>query len=182
MFWQIFGTALGITMGLIIAGGWIFLQYRRDQMHYKLLTVALDRGLPALPGRVPAWIRSMWQGVLIMLLGVGVLAAGVLLQAESGSVGRSPVLADHSPPPVVRPPATGRAEGVVQPPPPPAPPGNPPGPDMPRLERMERLRLIGLINMCAGGVLILLGIARMGFARLERRYIDEAMGSTKVAE
>ena len=58
--------------------------------------------------------------------------------------------------------------------PPPPPPGAGPG-DGPRQERMERLRLIGMINMCAGGVLILLGMARMGFARLEKRYIEDAV-------
>jgi hypothetical protein len=172
MFWQIAGTAFGIAAALIIAGGWVFLQYRRDQMHYKVITLALDRGLQTLPGSVPSWVRSLRQGVLILLLGVGVLAAGILFHVEAGYVDEMPVNPRVEVPPTA--PATPPGTLAALPPRPAPPPAN-----MPRWERMEQLKLIGLVNMCSGGILILLGIARTSFARIERRYLTDAAPPAK---
>jgi hypothetical protein len=166
MFWQIASTAFGITAALIIAGGWVFLQYRRDQLHYKVVTLALDRGLQALPGSVPAWIRSLRQGILILLLGVGLLGAGIVFYAAAGWVDEMPANPRVEVPPT---PAGAPTTAGASMPPHPAPPP----PNLPRWERMERLKLIGLVAMCTGGILILLGIARIAFARIERRYLPE---------
>ena len=174
MFWQIAGTAFGITAGLIIAGGWVFLQYRRDQMHYKVITLALDRGLQTLPGSVPSWVRSLRQGILILLLGVGVLAAGILFRVEAGNVAEMPANPHMEVPPAA--PATQSGTMAATPPHPAPPPAN-----LPRWERMEQLKLIGLVNMCSGGILMLLGIARISFARIERRYLSDTAVAVKHA-
>jgi hypothetical protein len=171
MFWQIAGTAFGISAALIIAGGWVFLQYRRDQMHYKVITLALDRGLQTLPGSVPSWVRSLRQGILILLLGVGVLAAGVLFRVEAGNVAEMPASPRVEIPPTAPAPQPGTMAAPPRPAPPPA--------NLPRWERMEQLKLIGLVNMCSGGILILLGIARISFARIERRYLSDTAAAVK---
>ena len=171
MFWQIASTAFGVAAAFIIAGGWVFLQYRRDQLHYKVVTLALDRGLQALPGSLPPWMRSLRQGILILLLGVGVMASGILFREEARVVSDIPANAQVEVPP---PPPGYPSVVAATTPPHPVPPSN-----LPRWERIERLNLIGLVAICTGGILILLGIARVSFARIERRYLNETAATPK---
>jgi len=163
MFWQAAGTAFGITAALVFGGGWILLQYKRDQMHYKLAGMALERGLQAMPGSMPGWLRSLRHGILLLLVGVGVLGSGIVFHMRAGGVDDVPASAAVD---VARPALN--TDAVAHPAPPPPPPG------MPRWERVQQLKLIGLINGCAGGILILVGVARISFARIERQFASPA--------
>lgn len=51
----------------------------------------------------------------------------------------------------------------------------PPNPAMERWHRMQNYRLTGMVTGCAGIILAALGIVRMIFSRLERRYAGESM-------
>jgi hypothetical protein len=51
---------------------------------------------------------------------------------------------------------------------PPRPPG--PNPVLERWHRIQNYRTAGLITGCAGAILAALGIVRIFFARLERKY------------
>ena len=44
---------------------------------------------------------------------------------------------------------------------------------MERWHRIQTQRTIGLVAICAGSILTLLGLVRIAFARMERRYSTE---------
>ncbi|HVX84352.1 MAG TPA: hypothetical protein VH253_06005 [Phycisphaerae bacterium] len=197
--WDIAAGAFGIVAAVVIAGGAIVLRYQRDRYQFQLLHAALDKGITTLPGSIPPWLLSLRQGVLTLVLGVGLVGAGAALHVAARHIPEAPQPATRGAPPGgltggpggggaaleggpgdfrPRPPRPGDAEGF--PPPPngrlggenPPPPQNPPRPD-PATERWHRIQtqqLAGVVSVCAGTILALLGVVRIAFARSERRY------------
>jgi hypothetical protein len=58
--------------------------------------------------------------------------------------------------------------------------GPPRNPAMDRWHRVESQKLIGLVAICSGAILAMLGLVRIAFSRLERKY-TEANGSGQAA-
>jgi ferric-dicitrate binding protein FerR (iron transport regulator) len=59
----------------------------------------------------------------------------------------------------------------------PRPPGEerrpPQNPAMERWHRVQTQKLMGLLAICAGTILALLGLVRISFSRMERQYTTE---------
>jgi hypothetical protein len=170
--WHVLFSSFGITAAILVIGGYVLLQWQRNRHRYELMRTALEKGITAFPDRIPYWLLSLRQGAAILALGVGLLVVG--------GVGYAMV-------PGVRPPEVSIAQSIVtaidkELPSPRGPEEklNPPLPDRPRppmpnpvLERWHRAenqKTVGLVTMGCGVVLMLLGIVRMGFARVERKY------------
>jgi hypothetical protein len=179
--WDIAAGAFGITSAIVLAGGIILLRYQRDRYQFQLLHAALDKGITSLPNSVPAWLLSLRQGVLTLVLGLGLVGSGAALHFAARHILEIPASAtmpDRAP----RPPRNGPPDAHFPGPPgPPAPPGAPggpqdpdrpppPSPEMQRWHRIETQRLTGLIALCCGIILALLGLVRIAFARTERKY------------
>jgi hypothetical protein len=161
--WNIAIAAFGVTAAILLIGGAIVLRFARDRHHFLLMRAALEKGAPAFPEIIPPWLVSMRVGALTLALGAGVLISGIIVCEPIQITSNPPLL----PNPNQVPAATF----------PPAPP--PPG-VMERLNREQAQHLIGLIAICVGGILTLLGIVRITFARIERRYAVESGSSASV--
>lgn len=190
--WDIAAGAFGITAAIVLSGGMILLRYQRDRYQFQLLHAALDKGITALPGAVPPWLLSLRQGVLTLVLGLGLIGSGAALHIAAGTINDLPAAASQPsgpperfrPPPPRDGPPDARPDGRPGPngPPngPPLGPPNggpqdpdrppPPSPQMQRWHRIETQRLTGLIAICSGIILGLLGLVRIGFSRTERKY------------
>ncbi|HVS70635.1 MAG TPA: hypothetical protein VHQ47_05205 [Phycisphaerae bacterium] len=136
--WDIAAGAFGIAAAIIIAGGAILLRFQRDRYQFRLLHAALDKGITTLPGSIPPWLLSLRQGVLTLVLGIGLVGAGIGLHAAARHISEAPQPAtrptplarldpdqhDFRPP---RPPPP-EADGFAPPNAPLRPPGPPAGP------------------------------------------------------
>jgi hypothetical protein len=177
--WDIAAGAFGITAAIVLSGGMILLRYQRDRYQFQLLHAALEKGITALPGAAPPWLLSLRQGVLTLVLGLGLIGSGAALHFAAGAIkdlpanatmpGAQPPPRDFRPPPRDGPPG-GRPVGPPNggPQDPDRPP--PPSPQMQRWHRIETQRLTGLIAICSGVILTLLGLVRIAFSRTERKY------------
>ena len=141
---------------LLLFGGPIFLRAQRQRQQYELARLAVEKGTAQLPLDTPAWLQSMRAGVLTLTLGVALLlAGGVALGLSSGAT--EPAAATQSAPPVRQFDLPG-----MRPP--------PPSPIDERWHEARAERHIGLTALACGGILSMLGAARLGFARVERRF------------
>ena len=152
----------GVTAALLLVGGGILLRSQRARLNFALAQSALEKGLPpAAAGGLPAWLVSLRQALLVLAAGVGLAVAGGGLTFWSAHVPMPP-----TPPP---PPA------AVEPPPIPGAEPRPPHPPRPsneqqRWDRAQDALALGLGGLAGGGVLALLGVVRIAFAVVERRY------------
>ncbi len=188
--WEIAIAAFGITAAILLIGGAILLRYQRDRQHFLLMKAALDKGINSFPGMVPGWLISLRIGALCLILGLGLMGGGIAFYNAASFIDEPPVQSAVSAPPGYR----SAGDTSDAPPPPPPPRGNPgsrpddgrpppPGPPPPRpgsqSPAMERWHLIqtqhtiGLIAICVGAILALLGLVRIAFARIERRYTSD---------
>ncbi len=164
MIWQVAAGSFGVTAAVLLVLGWVALRYHRDRRQFQLMQAALEKGVTNIPGAVPGWLISLRQGVLSLVLGIGVVVAGAALHASASRIDPIPANVGFHPP--SRP-----AQNAGNPPPEemdqhPFPPGEepagprPPGgpeprdPQDPVMERWHRVQtqtLIGLLAICAGG-------------------------------
>ena len=170
MIWEIGSASFGIAAALLLIGGGVLIRIQRDRQHFQLMQTALERGITAMPGMLPGWVVSLRQGILTLGLGIGLLATGAALCRMASRIEPAPVVAATTQ-------AVPRGE--------PLPPGqtsmrerderrlpSPPPPEMERWHMIQAQRLAGLLGMCGGGVLVLLGCVRIVFASVEKRYVQ----------
>jgi hypothetical protein len=161
-----FWTGFGIVLAVLAVGGYIFLRWQQDRQRFELAKAALERGMTTFPGLPPLWLDSVRAGMMILTLGIGLLAAGELAYglAEQAPLPDSTELQATSSDPQETPREKGE-RGV------PPPRRSPPNPAVVRWERSQNQRALGLVSMCGGVVLVLLGLVRVGFAWSERRLM-----------
>ncbi len=187
MIWEILIGSFGVAGAILLVGGAIFVRLQRDRQQFKLMQMSLEKGITSLPGMVPGWMLSLRQGVLALILGLGVACSGIALHVTADAVAEPPAGAFQRP-------GGGPGSGDMRPPPrqfdggpgrddrlPPPPLVGPPrSPAMDRWHRVESQKLIGLVAICTGAILAALGLVRIAFSRLERKY-TEANGAGRAA-
>ncbi len=164
--WDAAAGGFGVTAALLLLGGGIVLRLHRANLHFKLAQTAMDKGLPPIAiGGPPAWLVSLRQSVLVLAAGIGLALAG----------GGVTFWASHVPMPLGMP----TTAPAVEPPPPVAEGHGPPRPHDPpprpsnaqrRWDQAQDALFLGLGGMAGGGVLALLGVVRIAFAVVEKRY------------
>ena len=171
--WHVLVSSFGIAAAILVFGGYILLQWQRNRHRYQLMQSALEKGITEFPERISYWLLSLRQGAAILALGIGLLVVGGVayslvwgIESPDVSIAQSIALVgDKEAPP------RGSEEKFIPPrvdrPKPP-----PPNPALERWHRAENQRTVGLATMGCGFVLALLGIVRIGFARLERKYTN----------
>lgn len=147
----------GAAAAILLLGGPIVLRAQRQRQQFLLAKAAIERGA-VLPLESPAWLQSMRAAILTLTLGLALLVTGVsACWLGSGAT---------------MPSATTRPGEIAALQIPGFPQVRPPRPD-PVDERWHEARAektIGLTAIGCGVILSMLGIARLGFARVERRY------------
>jgi hypothetical protein len=156
---------LGSPVDVFMIGGTLFLRGQRNRQQFILMQAALEKGITSFPGQAPFWLISLRQGVITITLGIALLIVG----AGAWGIGHS-----------VQQPTAILANEPLPPPPQPAdgPPGEwrrPPPPRNPIVQQWLRAQMeetLGQIAVGCGIILLLVGIARTGFAGTERRYSE----------
>ncbi len=199
MIWEIGIGSFGVAAAVLLVGGWVVLRFYRDRQQFALMQAALERGIAHMPGAVPGWLISYRQGVLALVVGLGLVVAGAVLAASAAhideipasviarvqqlnihndEVSLPPMYMPHRPPSSSSPPpphrgllearwrVSERGRGI----------GRRWIPEMERWHRVETQRLMGILGMCVGGILGLMGVVRVVFARAERRYALDVAG------
>lgn len=171
---EVAAGSFGIAAAVLIVGGIVFLRWQRDRAQFELMRLALQQGITVFPSGLPFWVLSLRQGILILVLGAGLLGAGAAGWGLARGVEPPPQGASHLLPPTTLPlaiekPAAGKKEER----------GArafkmPPTPAMERWERAQKLESGALLTMGSGFILVLLGLARMAFAQVERRHTGSA--------
>lgn len=167
----------GAVAAIVLIGGAVMLRWQRTRLQYSLLQTAIEKGGPPLPAGAPLWLMSLQQGVMILVLGLGLAVCGVVAY-QAGDRVAMPANTSPLHPTMAR-------DDDGPPPPPPAPrepdernamPGRhrppPPRPD-PATERWHRAqdqKAVAGIAVGGGFILVLLGIVRVAFAFAERKY------------
>ena len=151
----------GVAAVIFIFGGSVMLRAQRQRHQFQLAKAAIERGAVQIPLESPVWLQSMRAAVLTLTLGAALLITG----AASCWLGSG-----------VNPPAYDAASRSAEDKPqiqiPGFPPVRPPRPD-PADERWHEARAehaLGLTALGCGVVLSMLGLARLGFSRVERRH------------
>jgi hypothetical protein len=175
--WHVGLAFFSIAAAVLVVGGAIFLRFQRDRYHFLLMKAALEKGITAFPESVPAWLISMRIGVIALALGLGLACTGLLLYVSADALDKLPASVARQASDVPLPPGYAAAP-APQPPeenrqlPPPRDELRPrPNPEMERWIRIQTQRAAGIVAASIGGILTLLGIVRILFARLEKRYM-----------
>ena len=170
--WHVFVSSFGVTAAILVIGGYILLQWQRNRHRYELMRAALEKGITVFPDRSPYWLLSLRQGAAIFALGIGLLVVGGVgyvmvhgVQPPDVPVAQSIMTAIDKELPLPRGP-----EEKLNPPFSDRPRPPMPNPVLERWHRAEIQKTVGLVTMGCGLVLMLLGIVRIGFARVERKY------------
>ncbi len=172
--WEPVATAFGITGAVLLVGGGIVLRYQRDKAHFRLMEKALEKGITSYQGMAPSWLISMRIGMLCLVLGVGLIGSGVGARVWAETDAGVGQVESEPPPPLAVPDPTSE----VGRPPPAGPVGG--GPAMERWHRMQVEQTLGLCAVCAGAILAMLGVVRMAFAGMEKKYLVASDPGAKV--
>lgn len=167
--WHVWVSSFGVVSAILVVGGYVLLQWQRNSYRFQLSKAALERGLTDAPGGPPYWLTSLRQGIMMLALGIGLLAAGGAGYGLASNVTPPPVSEIQST--AIAPAAeeaTGDAGKRAAKPPRPRPPHE--NPALRRWERAQQQQTVGLAAMGCGLVVTLLGAVRTGFARAERKY------------
>ena len=173
MIWEILIGSFGVAGAILLVGGAIYMRLLRDRQQYQLMQMALEKGIASMPGMVPGWMLSLRQGVLALILGLGVACSGIALYRTADSIAEPPAAAFQRP---------GGGPGPNGMPPPPRqfdggrpqqfdggpqrdgqPPRNPAMDRWHRVERQEADRAGG--GSAPGSILAMLGLVRIAFSR-----------------
>jgi hypothetical protein len=196
--------SIGLSIAaVILVGGWLATRWHRDRMRFALMRAALERGVTRFPGTPPYWLVSLRQGVTLAVLGcgLGVLGTGAWLMVRDVQMPLPPQFAttqptesqpeapeEQLPPPrpedrdFIHPPRPGepplRREDRSPPPRQDRPANHPHDPAMERWHRAQAQQTIGLVSVGVGFILLLLGVVRIGFAKIEQRYVTDTDDTT----
>ena len=171
-----FAGVFGGTAAVLLVGGPMLLRWQRNRQQFLLTQSALAQGVTRFPKGPPFWLLSLRQGIVTLTLGIGLFVVGGAASWPTWTI-EPPSFATTQPTAMTLPNQATMPSGVMPAPalePVPAGPGRlgPPLPN-PALEewhRMKSINSLGLMSLATGFVLTLLGIARIGFARTERRH------------
>jgi|GEM_PF-1311115 len=171
-FWNAFAAGFGVTAAILAIGGIILLRWQRNRNELSLLRAAMEKGVSVLPPGPPLWLLSLRQGVMILALGVGLCAVGAVGWAIAARV---PPPASPTTVPAA---ATEPVGPIMQLPGRDEQPRPRPVPREAREAREAWERAVRQQTLCmalvgGGGILVLLGVVRTGFARVERRHTTE---------
>jgi len=170
--WDNFTTGFGVAAAILAVGGVVFLRFQRSRHEFALMRAALEKGISDYPGGLPAWVVSAREGLMMLTLGVALSGLGVAawLMADK-ELRLAPVAASQAA-------ATMPAQMLAGP-----KPRDDRGRLLPegrlysevrnRWERSRYLEMAGQIMTGSGIILIALGIVRLVFARVERKYSAE---------
>jgi len=132
------------------------------------MQAAVERGITEFPNAPPNWLISLRQGVAILALGVGLLiVGGVAYALTQGIQPPEPPSAQSIVAGSQMEAAESQAPGHERP----KPPG--PNPAMERWHHAQNQESVGLATMGCGLIVILLGVVRTVFARIERKYASK---------
>jgi hypothetical protein len=159
---DVFAGVLGATAALLLVGGSMFLRGQGNRQRFLLMQAALEKGITSFPGQPPFWLLSLRQGITTITLGIALMIVGAGAWTIGHSVEQPTDIIAHEPPP----PPVPQDAGPGQHHPPPR------NPIVERWLRAQMEETIGQVSVGCGIILLLLGIARTGFARTERRYAD----------
>jgi hypothetical protein len=168
-----FAAGFGIAAAVLALGGLILVRLRRDRYHFDLMRTALEQGLSSIPNSIPFWLASLRQGIMILTLGLALLAVGGIGFGLTTGVPMpdGAAVERKAPPPPESEPATPAKSGKDgQYPRSVHETKRPPDPALERWHRAQRQESVSLVVMGCGAVLVPLGLVRIGFARVERRY------------
>lgn len=167
-----FVGGFGAATAILVVAGPMALRWQKNRQQFVLIQAALEKGVtPPWPQVPPSWVLSLRQGLVTVALGVGLMVTGGTALSFTRGL-EPPVLASQTLEPSPSPLAH------LEPRPTPDPQHHPPAPD-PALEEWHRLQAVsslGLFSSAAGFVLLLVGIVRALFARVERRYSEFPKG------
>jgi hypothetical protein len=169
--WHVFVNSLGITAAILMIGGYILLQWQRNRYRYRLMQIALERGIANFSEGPPFWVISLRRGISILALGIGLMIVGGIAVALARSV-EQPNAA------IVRTSETKKgqedssasaADEMIQkllrldlP--------RPPGPAMERWRQAQIQENVALAATGCGFLMTLLGFVGTAFAFVERKH------------
>ena len=81
-----FAGGFGAAAAIVLIGGAVLLRWQRNRLQFQLMQTAIEKGVPPMPGAAPLWLLSLRQGVMILVLGVGLLIAGALAYHSAAAV------------------------------------------------------------------------------------------------
>jgi hypothetical protein len=159
------GGVFGATAALLVVGGAVFLRWQRSRQEFALTQAAMERGASVPLQGPPAWLASLRQGVMLVVLGLGLAVMGGVWWRLGSGVALPDAAATAATGPAIRDIEGRKSKGEVKP---------PPSAEMERWKRAQAQRTLGFVLVGAGGIIALLGATRVVFARIEKRYASEA--------
>jgi hypothetical protein len=186
-----FAAGFGALGALLLIGGAVLLRWQRNRLQFALMQSAIERGTTPMLGTAPLWLLSLRQGVLILVLGIGLMVVGKALHDMGAQVEMPNVTIQMQGRPPARQGPPGGDGGFRRPPPPgEGPPGRAgereagpedgPPREPPAMEKWHRAQdeiAVGTVAMGSGFILVLLGLVRFVFAFAERKYSAGGKGT-----
>ena len=172
--WHVWVSSFGVTAAILCVGGYVLLQWQRNRHRFRLMQTALERGMTDLCEGPPFWLISLRQGIAVLVLGIGMMAAGAaaftLAQGvEAPQVSTVQSTGDSE----AREEAASPTHEAAKPKPVrPKPP--PPSPALERWRRAQDQQSVGLAAVGCGLLIALLGGVRTAFAFAECKYFRAA--------
>lgn len=71
-----FAGGFGAAAAIVLIGGAVLLRWQRNRLQFGLMQAAIEHGVAPLAGGPPLWLVSLRQGVMILVLGIGLVIAG----------------------------------------------------------------------------------------------------------
>ena len=81
-----FAAGFGATAAVALIGGAVLLRWQRNRLQFNLMQTAIERGVPPLQGAPPLWLVSLRQGVMILVLGIGLTVIGAVSHHTANEV------------------------------------------------------------------------------------------------
>jgi hypothetical protein len=171
--WHVWVSSFGVTAAILSVGGYVFLQWQRNRHRFRLMQTALERGTTELCEGPPFWLVSLRQGVAVLVLGMGLMAAGAAAFTLAQGVEMPEALTVQSTG------DSGAWEEAASPTheaakPKPGRPKPPPSPALERWRRAQDQETVGLAAIGCGFLIALLGGVRTAFAFVERKHFRTA--------
>ena len=163
-----FAAAFGATLALVICIGAVMLRSQRAKLRHSLLLAAMEKDI-TLPESTPQWLASLRLGVSIVVIGVVMMLVGVAATGSADKVPMPPASAMVVAVPPTPPVQEFGPDGRPRPSPPP-----PETPEMRQWHQAQDQKHLGLLGLVCGLLLSALGMVRVVFAWVERKYTRAA--------
>jgi len=151
-------------------GGYVFLQWQRNQHRYRLMQAALERGMTDFCEGPPFWLISLRQGIAVLVLGLGLMAVGAVAFTLAQGIEPPEVLTVQSSADIGGQQEAAPSVHEAPKPKPGRPKPPPPSPALEKWRRAQDQQTVGLAAIGCGFLITLLGGVRTGFAVVERKH------------